>query len=69
MKKRFSIQGMHCVSCAMIVDNALEDLPGVRSAQTSYARQVVDVEYNEQQVTEGQIIAAIQAEGYTVVKV
>ena len=63
-KKRFQIQGMHCVGCAMTVDGAVEDLPGVKSATTNYARQVADVEYDEKKVTDTQIIAAIQDAGY-----
>ena len=63
-KTKFQIQGMHCVSCAMSVDNAIEDLPGVKSATMQYARQVSEVEYDEQQVTEAQIIEAIRAAGY-----
>ena len=63
-KKRFQIQGMHCVGCAMTVDGAVEDLPGVKSATTNYARQVADVEYDEKKVTDSQIITAIQAAGY-----
>lgn len=66
MKKQFQIQGMHCVGCAMTVDGALEDLPGVKSATTHYARQVAEVEYDEKLVTEAQIIDAVQAAGYTV---
>ncbi|MHB8626429.1 MAG: heavy-metal-associated domain-containing protein [Aggregatilineales bacterium] len=64
IKKRFQIQGMHCVGCAMTIDGAVEDLPGVKSATTNYARQVAEVEYDEQKVTEAQIVAAIQAAGY-----
>jgi Cu+-exporting ATPase len=63
-KKRFQIQGMHCVGCAMTVDGALEDLPGVKSASTNYARQIADVEYDEKQITEAQMIAAIEQAGY-----
>ena len=63
-KKRFQIQGMHCVGCAMTVDGAVEDLPGVKSATTNYARQVADVEYDEKKVTDTQIITAIQDAGY-----
>lgn len=65
-KKKFQIQGMHCVGCAMTVDGAVEDLPGVKSATTHYARQVAEVEYDEEQVTEAQIADAIQAAGYAV---
>jgi copper chaperone CopZ len=66
-KKRFQIQGMHCVGCAMSVDGALEDVPGVQSATTNYARQVVDVEYDEHEVTDEQIVEAVQAAGYQAV--
>ena len=64
IKKRFQIQGMHCVGCAMTIDGALEDLPGVRSASTNYARQIADVEYDDRQVSEAQIVEAIREAGY-----
>ena len=64
IKKRFQLQDMHCVGCAMTIDGALEDLPGVQSASTNYARQVVDVEFEENKVTETQIVTAIQKAGY-----
>jgi copper chaperone CopZ len=64
-KKRFQIQGMHCVGCAMTVDGVLEDLAGVTSAKANYARQVVQVEYDEREITDTQIVAAIQSVGYT----
>jgi copper chaperone CopZ len=63
-KKRFQVQGMHCVGCAMTIDGALEDLPGVKSASANYARQIVDVEYDETRLTEAQIIAAVEQAGY-----
>ncbi len=63
-KQRFQIQGMHCAGCAMTIDGAVEDLPGVKSAASYYARQIAEVEYDEGQVTETQIVAAIQAVGY-----
>lgn len=65
VKQRFQIQGMHCVGCAMTVDGAVEDLSGVKSATTNYARQTADVEYDESKVTEMQIMAAIKDAGYT----
>ncbi|MBI5670081.1 MAG: heavy-metal-associated domain-containing protein [Chloroflexi bacterium] len=66
-KQRLLIQGMHCVGCAMTVDGALEDLPGVKSATTNYARQTADVEYDEQTVTEAQLVAAVEQAGYKAV--
>jgi copper chaperone CopZ len=63
-KQRFQIQGMHCVGCVMAIDGALEDLPGVKSASASYAKQIADVEYDESQVTVAQIVIAISEVGY-----
>ncbi len=68
IKKKFQIQGMHCVGCAMTIDGAVEDLPGVKSATTNYARQVAEVEYDEKKVTDVQIVMAIQAAGYKAVE-
>ena len=55
---------MHCSSCAMSIDMDLEDLKGVKSANTSYAKQVSEVEYFEEQITEDTIINQIKKTGY-----
>lgn len=65
IKKRFQIKGMHCTGCAMLIDGSLEDLEGVKSANTHYARQVVDVEYDEKQLSEADILATIADAGYS----
>jgi copper chaperone len=42
----FTITGMHCASCALRIDDALEDLPGVNRSQSSVraGRTVVDTD-------------------------
>ena len=35
---RLKLSGMHCPSCAMNVDGALEEIEGVKEARTSYAK-------------------------------
>ena len=64
IKQRFQIEGMHCVGCAMTVDGALEDLVGVKSASTNYAKQFADVEYDERKITEAHIVKVIKEAGY-----
>lgn len=66
-RKRFQIRGMHCTGCAMLIDGVLEDLQGVKSANTSYARQIVEVEYDESSVSEEAILNAVKEAGYTAV--
>jgi len=63
--KTYRVEGMHCTSCAMSVDFTLEDLEGVESAKTSYAASTAEVTFDDQQVTEAAILAAIQAAGYS----
>lgn len=64
MAQQFKIQGMHCVGCAMTIDGVVEDLQGVKSATTHYARQILKVEYDAQKINEQAILAAISEAGY-----
>jgi copper chaperone CopZ len=65
IKRTFRVEGMECVGCTIAVEGALEDVPGIKSAAASYIKQVADVEYDETQVTETQIAAAVERAGYT----
>ena len=69
MKKKFKIIDMHCTSCAMIIDMNLEDLDGVSKAQTNYAKQVCEVEFDTNKITQARIMETIKKTGYTVVDV
>lgn len=62
------ISGMHCVACSLNIDGELEDLPGVKSAKTSYAKSETVVEFNSKQITPAKIMATIKKTGYEVVK-
>ena len=61
---RLSISGMHCASCSLLVDDALEDLAGVHAADTRYATGEAIIQYDSQEVTEDQLIATISDLGY-----
>lgn len=65
VKKKLKIEGMHCTSCAMNIDFDLEDLDGIRSAKTSYAKQTSEVEFDEEKIHLPQIIKQIKETGYT----
>lgn len=65
MKKiKLKISGMHCTSCAMNIDGELEDA-GVKSANTSFAKQICEVQYDEKLFNESKIIEIIKKAGYT----
>ena len=58
------ISGMHCASCAMTIDGALEDTAGVFRAETSYAKGEVKIEYDSKKMTAEKLKEIIAAEGY-----
>ncbi len=63
-KKVFQIEGMHCTSCALLIDEELEELAGIVRSKTSYAKQQAEVEYDEKQIDERKIVATIAGAGY-----
>ena len=65
MKKKFKIIDMHCSSCAITIDMDLEDLEGVKKAQTSYAKAELEVEFHPQKISEEKIIETVKISGYT----
>ncbi len=65
-KITLKLSGMHCSSCAMNIDGALEDADGVKSACTSYARQQVEVEFDPAKITSDKITDIIRQTGYEV---
>lgn len=64
VKKILKIEGMHCSSCAMNIDFDLEDLEGVKSARTNYAKQESEVEFDEEKVSLEQVLEQIKNTGY-----
>ena len=64
VKKKLKIDGMHCTSCAMTIDFDLEDLEGVKSAKTNYAKQESEIEFDEEKLKTEIIIQTIQKAGY-----
>ena len=68
-KKVLKIDGMHCVSCTMLVDGDLEDLKGVKSAKTNFAKASCEVEFDEKEVNIEKIVKTVHGTGYKVGKI
>lgn len=64
VKKKLKIEGMYCTSCAMNIDFDLEDLEGMKSAKTSYAKQECEIEFDEELVKVEEVLLTIQKTGY-----
>ena len=63
-KIKLKIDGMHCTSCSMNIDMDLEEVEGIKSVKTSYAKQESEIEFEEDKITLEQILKQIQETGY-----
>lgn len=61
-KKTYKVGGMHCTSCALMIESDLEDA-GVK-ATCSYAKQTLEVEFDPVKVSEDKIVGIVQNDGY-----
>ena len=64
VRKKLKVEGMHCSSCVMSIDFDLEDLEGVKSVKTSFAKEECEVAFDEEKLTTEKIIETIQKIGY-----
>ncbi|MFQ6092146.1 MAG: cation transporter [bacterium] len=60
-----SVEGMTCGGCVTRVTNALENLPGVRSAEVSLETESAKVRYDPNKVDIDSMIKAVKDAGYT----
>jgi copper chaperone CopZ len=60
----FRIDGMHCPSCSLLIDDTVQDLPGVVASTTSYKQQLTAVQLATGGATPDEVAAAIAALGY-----
>lgn len=65
MTKTFKVKGMHCTSCALLIESDLEDA-GVR-AVCNYAKQTLTVEFDENKIAEEKITDVVAKAGYQIV--
>lgn len=63
----FAITGMHCTSCALTIDNEIEDLPGVIGSKTNFARSTVQVEYDSEKISPNQFKRVVNELGYAII--
>lgn len=62
------VKGMHCASCAILIDKLLLKQPGVVSSSTSYGAQKVALEFDESVITLEKIDEFVNKLGYDVIR-
>lgn len=63
-KHVFAIEGMHCGSCALLIDDALIDLPGVSGVRTTLKTRSTTVDLDTGLTTVSDVVAAVSDLGY-----
>lgn len=64
MTESFNIKGMHCASCAAIIEKTLNGLEGVESAEVALLTNSASVVFDESKLGSKQIIKAVKAAGF-----
>lgn len=63
----FKIQGMHCASCAGIIEKTFKKLPGVESAEVNYGTETAKVAFDEARTNADRLSQTIEPLGYSLV--
>lgn len=64
---KLKLSGLHCSSCSLNIDGEIEELNGVISSNTSYAKQESEISYDPKLVAPAKFKEIIEKLGYTVV--
>lgn len=59
-----SLRGMHCASCAQLIERRLKKTPGVKQASVNYGTERAHVDYAPAAVSPKQLLDAVKAVGY-----
>jgi len=67
--KRIELQigGMHCASCALVTEKALQKAEGVAEASVNFANEKAYVKFDSSKTSEAALEAVIQKAGYSVI--
>ncbi|MFA6322298.1 MAG: heavy metal translocating P-type ATPase [Candidatus Buchananbacteria bacterium] len=63
-KKNLHIQGMHCASCANIIEHRLKNLAGVKEANVNFATEKAQIDFDEKKVDLKAMNQAVNELGY-----
>jgi copper chaperone CopZ len=66
MKAIFSIEGMHCSNCAIVLESIEDELPGINIIIASYQKQNLIVRFEPDLIDIDDIINEINKKGYSI---
>ncbi|MDP3966412.1 MAG: heavy metal-associated domain-containing protein [archaeon] len=70
MKKKITVEGMHCASCATNIERSLKKIPGVKSASVSMMTRKAIVEMDENsKISDEDLNKAVSRAGYKAISI
>lgn len=66
-KKSFYIQGMHCASCALIIEKKLSKLDGVKHARVNFATEKAEIDFDIKKMSIDVMNNEIEMFGYKII--
>lgn len=61
---KLKIEGMHCTGCSSRLEKALNNIEGVEKAKVSFEEEEAVITYDNEKVSEKQIIIEIEEAGF-----
>lgn len=65
IQENFKVQGMHCASCAVIVEKTLKKLPDVDSVDVNYATETAKIQFRKGNADLSALSEAVKPLGYS----
>lgn len=65
--KIYKVKGMHCASCASIIESTFKKLNGVNSAEVNYGTEKAKINFDESKISIGDISKSIEKFGYSLI--
>jgi Cu+-exporting ATPase len=59
-----ALSGMHCASCANLIEKSLKKVPGVKQANINFAAEKANIFYNSDEVQIASLLQAVKKAGY-----
>ncbi len=63
--KTYNVKGMHCASCAGMIEKTFKKIEGVKSAEVNYGTETAKVSFDDKQVTHEHLTKSIEPLGYS----
>ncbi len=66
MEETFKVPDVSCAHCKTTIESALRPIDGIRSVQVDVEDKTASVDFDQEVIERGAVVAAIEEEGYPV---